>query len=93
MAKDFGTEDGDDAGAGADASDPVPRLVRVSSRSCILAIDQLMCSLPRNTASGGTAGCADAATDAALIARRMTRATRDFGATATALLSPPDQTR
>ena len=93
MAKDFGTEDGRDAGSGTDASDPVARLVRVSSRSCILAIDQLLSTLPRDTISDGTAGCIDSATDAALIARRMTRATRDFGATAADLLSPPEQAR
>ncbi|HEV7371599.1 hypothetical protein [Arenibaculum sp.] len=60
------------AGAVPADSDPVRRLTRLGTGSCVMILDQVL----RGT--GDAAGAADAAA----LARRMTRATRDFRAAA-----------
>ena len=51
------------------------RLSQIGSRTTLMAIDNLLRALPK-----GDVGHADAALEAAIIARRLAQTTRDFAA-------------
>ncbi|MFM2041897.1 MAG: hypothetical protein RLY86_473 [Pseudomonadota bacterium] len=63
-------------------ADPIGRLSQIGSRTNQMSIEALLRALPRSSEAGSLPkGWADAAREAAVIARRMLRATDDFRAT------------